>query len=155
MAPTLLDRVDATLGSGIERAMVRHHMRRLRRRGQLRALVPGSDTLWATTAQPPREGNRMEVLIDGANALPAMAEAIRGARHHVHICSWNFEPDFHPERHGDGSPVKELLADTAQRVPVRMLVWAGAPVPVFKPSRQAVKEAREQLVRGTKIQCVL
>jgi phosphatidylserine/phosphatidylglycerophosphate/cardiolipin synthase-like enzyme len=155
MAPTLLDRVDATLGSGIERAMIRHHMRRLRRHGQLRALAAGDDTLWATTATAPREGNRMEVLIDGATALPAMAEAIRQARHHVHICSWNFQPDFHPERHADRSPVKELLAETAQRVPVRMLVWAGAPVPVFKPSRHTVKEARDQLVAGTKIQCVL
>src|SRR4051794_9376067 len=146
MAPTLLDRVDATLGSGIERAMIRHHMRRLRRHGQLRALAPGSDTLWATTAPAPREGNRMEVLIDGANALPAMAEAIRQARHHVHICSWSFEPDFRPERQGGGSAVKELLAEAAERVPVRMLVWAGAPVPVFKPSRRTVTEAREQLV---------
>ena len=36
-----------------------------------------------------------------------------------------------------------------------MLVWAGAPVPVFQPRRGIVKAAREQLVRGTKIQCEL
>src|SRR4051812_45066359 len=155
MALPLLDRVDAAVGDGIEHAMIRHHVRRLRRHGQLGALAPASEGLYATSATPPREGNRLEVLIDGANALPAMAEAIRGAKHHVHICSWNFEPGFQPERHERRSPVKELLAETAERVPVRMLVWAGSPLPVFKPSRRTVAQARDELVRGTKIACVL
>jgi phosphatidylserine/phosphatidylglycerophosphate/cardiolipin synthase-like enzyme len=155
MAPNLLDRVDAALGDRLDDAMSRHHMRRLRRHGQLEALVPASEGLWARTATPPREGNSLEVLIDGATALPEMADAIRGARRHVHICSWNLQPDFEPDRNGRPSPVRELLAEAAERVPVRVLVWAGAPVPVFKPSRKTVREAREQLVRGTKIQCVL
>ena len=55
----------------------------------------------------------------------------------------------------DATPVKELLAETAERVPVRVLVWAGAPVPVFQPRRGEVKAARERLVTGTKIQCQL
>ena len=38
---------------------------------------------------------------------------------------------------------------------MRVIVWAGAPVPVFQPRRGEVKAAREQLVRGTKIQCQL
>jgi phosphatidylserine/phosphatidylglycerophosphate/cardiolipin synthase-like enzyme len=155
MTPNLLDRVDAALGDGIEAAMLRHHHRRLRRRGQLEALAPASDGLWARTATPPREDNSLEVLIDGATALPEMAEAIRGARRHVHICSWNLQPEFEPVRHDRPSPVRELLGEAAERVPVRVLVWAGAPLPVFKPSRRSVREAREQLVRGTKIQCVL
>jgi phosphatidylserine/phosphatidylglycerophosphate/cardiolipin synthase-like enzyme len=155
MAPNLLDRVDAALGDRLEDAMSRHHLRRLRRNGQLEALAPASEGRWARTATPPREGNSLEVLIDGATALPEMAEAIRGARRHVHICSWNMQPDFRPIRHDRPSPVRELLAEVAERVPVRVLVWAGAPVPVFKPSRRTVREAREQLVRGTRIQCVL
>jgi phosphatidylserine/phosphatidylglycerophosphate/cardiolipin synthase-like enzyme len=155
MAPTLIDRFDAAVGDGIELAMVRHHLRRLRRLNQLDALLPGGEGLWARTASPPREGNAMEVLVDGATALPEMADAIRAAKHHVHICSWNLQPDFDPLRRDRPSPVKELLADAAERVPVRVLVWAGAPVPVFKPSRRTVKQAREELVRGTKIRCVL
>jgi phosphatidylserine/phosphatidylglycerophosphate/cardiolipin synthase-like enzyme len=152
----LLDRFDAAIGDGLERAMIHHHMRRLRRLGQLEALVPASEGLWARTATPPREGNELAVVIDGANALPQMAEAIRGARRHVHICSWNLQPDFRPERDGQSSwPVRDLLAEAAERVPVRVLVWAGAPVPVFKPRRGDVKAAREQLVRGTKIRCEL
>jgi phosphatidylserine/phosphatidylglycerophosphate/cardiolipin synthase-like enzyme len=152
----MLERLDAVVGDGMERAMIQHHVRRLRRQGRIEALIPTSPGLWATTAAaPPRDGNAVEVLIDGANALPQMAEAIRGARRHVHICSWNLQPDFEPERDGRRWPVRELLAEVAERVPVRVLVWAGAPVPVFKPGRAAVEAAREQLVTGTKIRCVL
>jgi phosphatidylserine/phosphatidylglycerophosphate/cardiolipin synthase-like enzyme len=151
----MLDRLDAAVGDGLERAIVRHHTRRLRRQGRLAALHPATPGLWAETAVPPRDGNAMEVLIDGANALPAMAEAIRGAQRHVHVCSWHMEPDFEPERDGPRWPVRELLAEAAERVPVRMLVWAGAPVPVFKPKRADVRQARDTLVRGTKIDCRL
>ncbi|HET6549811.1 MAG TPA: phosphatidylserine/phosphatidylglycerophosphate/cardiolipin synthase family protein [Solirubrobacter sp.] len=150
----ILDRFDAAVGDGIERAMIHHHMRRLRRHGHLGAVAPGSEGLWARTAAPPREGNAMEVLIDGANALPRMAEAIRGAKRHVHVCSWHLEPEFDPGPRKD-RPVRELLAETAERVPVRVIVWAGAPLPVFKPRRAEVKAAQERLVRGTKIQCRL
>src|SRR3954471_14292980 len=118
MAPRLIDRFDAAVGDGIEHAMIRHHLRRLRRHGQMDALVPASDGLWARTATPPREGNALEVLIDGANALPEMAEAIRGARRHVHVCSWNLQPDFAPIRRDRPWPLRELLAETAEHVPV-------------------------------------
>ena len=134
--------------------MIHHHMRRLRRHGQLRAVAPATEGLWAETGVPPREGNSLEVLIDGANALPRMAEAIRNAKRHVHVCSWHLEPDFDPGPR-TASPVKELLAETAERVPVRVLVWAGAPVPVFQPRRGLVKAERDELVKGTKIQCEL
>src|SRR4051812_14761905 len=154
MAPTLLDRFDAAVGDGIERAMIHHHMRRLRRHGQFKALAPATEGLWAQTGAPPRHGNSLEVLIDGANALPRMAEAIRNAKRHVHVCSWHLEPDFDPGPRS-ARPVKDLLAETAERVPVRVLVWAGAPVPVFQPRRPEVKAARERLVNGTKIQCQL
>src|SRR4051794_15928920 len=120
MGPHLLDRVDAAVGGGIERAMIHHHMRRLRRHRQLEALAPASPDWWAQTAVPPREGNAMRVLVDGANALPRMAEAIRGARRHVHVCSWHLEPDFDPGPR-KGTPVRELLAETAERVPVRVI----------------------------------
>ena len=149
-----LERFDAALGNGMESAMIRHHIRRLKRKGQLRAIAPATEGLWAETATPPRLGNSFEVLVDGAHALPLMAEAIRGARRHVHVCSWNLEPGFDPGPR-KSAPVRELLGEVAERVPVRVLVWAGAPVPVFKPRRGDVRAAREELVRGTKIQCEL
>jgi phosphatidylserine/phosphatidylglycerophosphate/cardiolipin synthase-like enzyme len=152
-----LSRLDAAAGDAVERAMIAHHRRRLRHIGRADALIPASPGLWATTATaPPREGNALDVLIDGAQALPAMAEAIRGAQRHVHVCSWHLEADFEPERDGRRrSPVRELLGEAAERVPVRVLVWAGAPIPVFKPSRWQVRRQREALVRGTRIRCEL
>ncbi|WP_028062625.1 phospholipase D-like domain-containing protein [Solirubrobacter soli] len=154
MALPLLDRVDAAVGDGIERAMTHHHLRRLRRQGHVNAIAPASDSLWAQTAVPPRDGNSFEVLIDGENALPAMAEAIRNAQRHVHVASWNLEPSFDPGPR-TSSPVRDLLAETAERIPVRVLVWAGAPVPVFQPRRGVVKEARDRLIKGSKVQCEL
>ena len=109
----MLERVDAAVGDGLERAMVRHHARRLRRQGRLHALIPTTPGLWAETAVPPRDGNSMEVLIDGANALPAMAEAIRGAQRHVHVCSWHMEPDFEPE-HSDEPVAEGITVELAQ-----------------------------------------
>jgi phosphatidylserine/phosphatidylglycerophosphate/cardiolipin synthase-like enzyme len=156
MAPDVLSRFDAALGEGLERATIAHHRRRLERLGRRDALIPASPGLWATTAStPPREGNSLEVLIDGAQALPAMAEAIRGAQRHVHICSWHLEAGFEPERDAARSPVRELLGEAAERVPVRVLVWAGAPIPVFKPSRSQVRTQHDALTRGTKIRVEL
>src|SRR4029079_11500822 len=134
MGAPFLTRVDAAVGDGIERAMIHHHMRRMRRHGQLKAVAPATTGLWAETATPPRYGNSLEVLIDGANALPRMAEAIRHAKRHVHVCSWHLEPDFDPGPR-TATPVRDLLAETAERIPVRVIVWAGAPVPVFQPRR--------------------
>ena len=34
-------------------------------------------------------------------------------------------------------------------------VWAGAPLPLFRPSRREVRDMRERLTSGTRIQCAL
>ena len=47
MGVPLLDRFDAAVGDGIERAMIHHHLRRLRRHDQLAAIAPASEGLWA------------------------------------------------------------------------------------------------------------
>ncbi len=36
-----------------------------------------------------------------------------------------------------------------------MLLWGGAPLPVFTPARAAVRHVREELTRGTRVQCAL
>jgi phosphatidylserine/phosphatidylglycerophosphate/cardiolipin synthase-like enzyme len=102
-----------------------------------------------------RPGNAVDVLIDGAQALPTIAEALRQARSHVHLTGWHFSPDFALER--DGAPVilRNLLAEVAERVDVRVLVWAGAPLPLFRPSRGNVRKMRERLIKQTKIECAL
>ena len=55
-----------------------HHRRRLERIGWQHALEPPAGG-WAAGDPPPRPGNAIENLIDGAAALPAMAEALRAA----------------------------------------------------------------------------
>jgi hypothetical protein len=82
MPPPLLGRIDCALGDSLERARCAHHRRRLRRAGWEHALS-ASDGGWRRGGGAARAGNAIEVLIDGATALPAMAEAIAGARSHA------------------------------------------------------------------------
>ncbi len=156
MSETLIDRVDASIGQGVEAAIGAHHRRRLRRAGRLAQLRPPSDgDLWASGDPPPRPGGNLEVLVDGAHALPRIAEAIAGARSHVHIAGWHITPGFGLTRDEQASSLRDFLGDRAESVDVRVLLWAGAPVPVFTPSRAAVRDVREELVRGTRVRCAL
>ena len=148
----VVDRVDRRLGEGIERAIRAHHRRRLGRLGWAHALDAGGDRLWAAGDPPPRAGNRLEVLIDGADAFPAMVEAIARARSHVHVAGWHLAADF-SLREQPRLCVRDLLAEVAARVDVRVLVWAGAPLPIFHPSRREVRAATRSLVTGTAIRC--
>src|SRR6476646_9978779 len=66
------------VGHTVELAIGAHHRRRLRRCGRLEQLDPPSDSLWAAGDSPPREGNTLDVLIDGQQALPSIAEALAG-----------------------------------------------------------------------------
>jgi phosphatidylserine/phosphatidylglycerophosphate/cardiolipin synthase-like enzyme len=156
VSETLIDRVDAAIGQGLEAAIGAHHRRRLRRAGRLAQLQPPSDgDLWASAEPPPRPGGNLEVLVDGADALPRIAEAIAGARSHVHIAGWHITPGFGLTRDEQASSLRDLLGDRAEFVDVRVLLWAGAPVPVFTPSRAAVRDVRSELVRGTRVRCAL
>ncbi len=156
MPETALDRVDAFIGRGVEAAIGAHHRRRLRRAGRLGQLRPPDDgTLWAAGDPPPRPGGTLEVLVDGAHALPHIAEAIAAARSHVHIAGWHITPGFGLTRDEGAISLRDLLGDRAASIDVRVLLWAGAPLPVFKPSRAAVREVREELMRGTRVQCAL
>lgn len=95
------------------------------------------------------------MLIDGAEALPRIAEALSGARSHVHIAGWHITPDFGLTRDRQAARLRDLLGELAERVDVRVLLWAGAPVPVFTPARAAVRGVREELMRGTRVRCAL
>src|SRR5437868_12491891 len=106
----MLDPLDRALGQVAERAVMAHHRRRLNRIGQSAAGSPPQDgSLWAAGDPAPCEGCALEVLIDGAQALPAIAEAIDGARDHVHIAGWHVTPGFGLTRDADARPLRELL----------------------------------------------
>ncbi|HEX5449178.1 MAG TPA: hypothetical protein VFW85_03890, partial [Gaiellaceae bacterium] len=150
MASTRLDLLDDKVGDGVERLVRGHHRRRLKRRGRLNALEPPADGLWCAGDPPPRDGNVVEVMIDGADALPALERDIANAQESVLLAGWAFTPSFRLS-HG-GPTLRELLADATN---VRVLAWAGAPLPLFHPSRKEVEASREQLVKGTRVQMAL
>ena len=102
-----------------------------------------------------RPGNAVQVLIDGEEALPAIAEELRQARSHVHLTGWHFSPGFVLERTGEEVILRNLLADLAERLDVRVLIWAGAPLPLFRPSRREMRQIRDDLTAHTKIECAL
>jgi phosphatidylserine/phosphatidylglycerophosphate/cardiolipin synthase-like enzyme len=141
-------------GDQISRQICRHHQRRLRRIGWQHALEPPAGG-WAAGDPPMRPGNAVEVLIDGEQALPMIAEELRRAQSHVHLAGWHFSPGFALERKGEEVVLRNLLANLAERVDVRVLVWAGAPLPLFRPSRRDMRKVRDGLTTGTKIECAL
>jgi len=156
MAPAIVDRLDHWAGTGIDHAVRARHRRRLGRLDRGASLDPPRDgSLWAAGGPPPRGGCALEVLIDGSEALPRIAEAMSAARSHVHIAGWHVTPGFGLTRDHGARRVRDVLAELAERVDVRVLVWAGAPLPVFRPTRREVRDARDELVRGTRIRCAL
>jgi phosphatidylserine/phosphatidylglycerophosphate/cardiolipin synthase-like enzyme len=150
----LLFPVEWWFGDQVTAQICSHHRRRLRRIGWSRALEPPAGG-WAAGDPPMRPGNAVEILIDGAQALPAIAEELRQARSHVHLTGWHFTPDFALAREGELVILRNLLAELAERVDVRVLAWAGAPLPLFRPSRHDVRKMRDELVAHTKIECAL
>ena len=151
-----IERLDGWAGQGIEASVRAHHRRRLRRAGRLAQLDPPPDgSLWAAGDPLPRSGCALDILIDGAQALPAIAEALAGASSHVHIAGWHLTPDFGLTRDDGAQRLRDLLAELAERVDVRVLLWAGAPAPVFTPARRLVRHVRDELTRGTRVRCAL
>jgi len=85
--------------------------------------------------------------------LPRLEHDLADARESIFLAGWTFTPSFRLSR--GGPTLRELLADAAERVDVRVIAWAGAPLPLFKPSRKAVAAARDELVHGTQIRMTL
>jgi len=142
---------DKAVGNVVERAVRAHHRRRLRRLGWDEALDPSEAELWPRGGMPPREGNRIELLIDGAVALPRIAAEIRKARSQVHVAGWYLSPHFALTRDGTRTELRALLEDTAKHAEVRVLVWAGSPLPLFRPDRDDVEGVRHALEFGSAI----
>ncbi len=149
---SLLGHVDSVVGDGVEAAVEFKHRRRLQSHGWGRLYEPLSDGVFASGDPAPRGGCSLEVLIDGANALPEMAAALADAKHYVHVTGWHIAPAFELVRGRPQGAIGVLLAELAQRVDVRVLVWAGAPVPVFHPTRSEVSATLANLTHHTCIQ---
>src|SRR5256885_16333832 len=86
---------DDRVGDATERAIRAHHRRRLRRIGREHAL-DAVGPAWATGEPPPRAGNAVEVLVDGAEALARLAEELRRARPHAPLPRRHRTPTLRP-----------------------------------------------------------
>jgi phosphatidylserine/phosphatidylglycerophosphate/cardiolipin synthase-like enzyme len=146
--------LDAFIGDGVGAAVRAHHRRRLAALGWSRAVDPPAGG-WADGSPPPRGGNAVEVLVDGANALPRIAAAIEAARSHVYVAGWYFSPDFQLTRGDRPAVLRNLLAAAAERVDVRVLMWAGAPLPLMRPWRGDVRGVAAALSRETGVRTAL
>jgi phosphatidylserine/phosphatidylglycerophosphate/cardiolipin synthase-like enzyme len=149
-----IDQFDSSLGHLLERLTVSHHRRRLRRVGWEGAMdaVPG---LWADGDPPPRPGNTLDVLIDGEEAFAHMVQDLRKAQSRIHLTGWHFTPEFKLTRDGNPVILRDLLGELSTRIPVRVLVWAGAPLPLLRPWRGDVRKVKQNLDMGDRIQCAL
>jgi phosphatidylserine/phosphatidylglycerophosphate/cardiolipin synthase-like enzyme len=154
MGNALVGRFDRLVGDGLEATVTFKHRRRLTKLGWARVFEPSSPGVFAQGDPPPRQGCELEVLIDGANALPEIAEAIAAAKEFVHITGWHLEPAFELVRGQAHGAIGVLLAEMAEQVDVRVLVWSGAPVPLFHPTRSEVAQLLENLTKHTRIQAM-
>ncbi len=153
--PRWFDQLDERAGDALDALLRRHHRRRLRRLGWHDALAPPPGGGWWSRRAPVRSGNSLDGCIDGAAAFAQMEAAIRAARHSVHIAGWHATPDFRLTR-GAGAPtLRELLTETAERVPVRLLLWAGPPMPALQPTRRMVRRAQQEFTRDSFVRCAL
>ena len=154
--PAWFTQLDDRAGDGLEAALRWQHRRRLRRLGWGGALDPATtDRPWSKGGAPVRAGNQVEPLVDGAEALPAIQRAVLAATRSVHIACWHASPGFRMTRDADARPLRDVLAESAERVPVRMLLWAGPPLPVYQPTRRTVRACRDEFVRDSRVECVV
>ena len=156
--PGFLDNITVKLGhllgSRVDKAVCDRHRRHLERARWAHAL-DASDRNFAEGTFPPRSGNKLEVLIDGSEALPRMAAEMAAATSHVHLTGWFLSPELALSREEEPLVVRVLLAELAEKVDVRVLLWKGAPIPAFRPSRADVREMERALVRHSKIKSAL
>ncbi|HEY8286590.1 MAG TPA: phospholipase D family protein [Chloroflexota bacterium] len=105
----------------------------------------------------------MTPLIDGHAFFDDLVHALSTAQHYVYIIGWYMTPAIPLQRGTSESLVATrlhgVLAETAQRLPVRVLLWSGALV-VFQPDHRAVADVKRSLdeharVTGADLLCEL
>ena len=120
-------------------------------RERARAAWWGDDPRWFAGGTPPRAHNRVLPLIDGERFFAALHEDLLAAQHYVYVAGWCFTPEL-PLRRGSTASLTEtrllsVLTELAERLPVRLLIWSGAPV-FFQPSTAIASAAQETMRRA-------
>ena len=109
----------------------------------------GAESRWYAAGTPPRRHTRVTPLIDGETYLRALQEALGSAEQYVYIAGWCLTPHI-PLTRGAVDVVVDtrllsLLDAVSQRVPVRVLLWSGAPA-FIQPTTRAVRDVQRQLL---------
>ena len=147
--------VEAFVGEQLDRALAplrpfarRRHLRHLNQ-GQVDAAARrvaretwwGDDPRWYAGGTPPRRHNRVTPLVHGDAYFPELQRALAQATSYVYIVGWCLTPHFplgRNDRHDlIDTRLLSLLSETAERVPVRVLLWSGAAA-LIQPTRRAV-----------------
>jgi len=120
----------------------------------------GDDDRWFPGGAPPRRANRITPLIDGEEYFTALHTALTHAQHYIYISGWSLTPRFPLLRRNEDDLIESqlltLLNEAAQRLPVRVLLWCGAPA-VLQPTKRAVEKVRDLIHEEATgdIQCAL
>jgi hypothetical protein len=126
-------RADGKLGAAVSHLVrVHHRRRRLERAGWLGALERPEGG-WAGGNPQPRPSCEIEVLIDGAEALPRIVSQLEHAKSHVHIAGWYFSPEFALTRDGEAAIPRHLLAELANGWRFVFSLGRERPSPCFDP----------------------
>ncbi|QNK83438.1 phospholipase [Nakamurella sp. PAMC28650] len=150
-----MGRIDDVVGGALEKSVRRHHRNRLSKLGHADVFSADDSRTWVPGARAATTGNDVEVLIDGEAAFASIYDALRAAHSHVHIAGWHLTTVFWLRREPGTPTLREILVDLAQRVDVRVLLWAGPPLPIFQPTRSMMKQVQQELTRGSSVRCEL
>ncbi len=111
-----------------------------------RAASWGGDRRWFAGGTPPRVHNRITPLIDGHAFFTRLHQGLVEARHYVYVTGWCITPNVPLARESPEdllhSRLLDVLSEVAGRVPVRILLWGGAPF-ILEPTRKTARDAQE------------
>ncbi len=153
---TVLSALEGLIGRSVERATAPAVHRRAERRlsDWHDITIPherpqtwwADDARWYSSGTPPRTHNRVVPLIDGNEYFAALRDAIQQAQHYVFVIGWFLTPYIpltrEDEQDVSASRLLSVLSDTAQRVPVRILLWGGTPA-FLQPTKRMVRAVRQ------------
>jgi phosphatidylserine/phosphatidylglycerophosphate/cardiolipin synthase-like enzyme len=101
---------------------------------------------WFPGGTPPRRHNSVTVLIDGDAYFQRLCTALTEARRYVYVAGWCLTPHIPLLRCTPDDLIRsrlvDVLSEVSKRVPVRILLWGGAPA-IIKPTTKQVKAAQE------------
>ena len=126
----------------------RHHQRETAQQQAPADTWWGGEGRWFAGDTPPRQHNRVTALVDGECYFAELCAAIRQAEHYVYVAGWCLTPNMPLQRanHQDliEHQIVAVLSAAAQRVPVRVLLWAGARA-LFQPETLTMLDVQKEM----------